>query len=87
MRAIVRFSVEVDVEVPDDLPERVRELARTLGENYVSADATDDTILARIASIRGVRGLSYDEAMDRELDSQVRIDSVNEEFESIYRIG
>lgn len=86
MRAIVRFSVEVDVEVPDDLPERVRELARTLGENYVSADATDDTILARIASIRGVRGLSYDEAMDRELDSQVRIDSVNEEFESIYRI-
>lgn len=87
MRAIVRFSVEVDVEVPDDLPERVRELARTLGENYVSADATDDTILARIASIRGVRGLSYDEAMDRELDSKVRIDSVNEEFESIYRIG
>lgn len=74
MRAVITFEIDVDIEVPDTLPESVRQLARDLGENYVPADATDQDILERIALIRGIRGLSRDESMTEDLNSQIDVD-------------
>lgn len=78
MKARVIFEVEVIIEVPDELPEQVRELARTLGENYVAVDAGDQLIIERIALIRGVRGFDYDESMTEELNQQVQIEMLPE---------
>lgn len=73
MKATVTFEVDVVVEVPDDLPEQVRQLARKWGENYVAVDASDEAILERIALIRGIRGFSHDESMTPELNQQVSV--------------
>lgn len=80
MKAKIIFEIDVTVEVPDDLPEQVRELARTLGENYVPIDASDQHIMERIAIIRGLRGLDHDESMIPELNSQIRILEISPEF-------
>jgi len=78
MKATVIFEVEVMVEIPDDLPEKVRQLAKELGENYVSVDATDEKIVRRIALIRGVRRLDHDESMTEELNRQINVEIVDD---------
>lgn len=73
MKATIVFEVTVDVEVPDDLPERIRQLAREDGENHVAVDASDQDIMERIAVIRGLRGFSHDEAMTFDMDELVSV--------------
>ena len=73
MKATIFFQVGVEVEVPDELPEAIRQLARDEGENYVRVDASDREIMERIAVIRGLRGYPHDESMTDELNVKVRV--------------
>ena len=80
MRATVTVEVMYVIDVPDSLPEQVRQLARDLGETYIPVDASDREIFERIAIIRGVRGFPHDESMTPELNAQIRIDAADEEI-------
>lgn len=86
MQARVTVEIIVTVNVPDELPEQVRQLGRDNGENYVGIDWTDQQIIERIAIIRGIRGFSHDESMTAELNELVSVRVGEEDVTEYERI-
>ena len=85
MKTKVVFEMEIEVEVPDTLPEAARKLKdQRPGEDYL-ADKTDKEILERIALIRGIRKLPLYGGLSEILNNQVQVEIVGEKVIWSYR--
>lgn len=71
MKIQVTFEVVVEAEVPDDWCDRVRQLQRDEGENYIGVDWTDQQILERHAYISGARRW-LDEGISEQLQDEAK---------------
>lgn len=73
MKARITFETTVEIKVYDGFTDDVRKLQAELGDSYLTAQSSDRDIFERIAIIRGLRGLSHDEALDTELNRVIDI--------------